>query len=155
MKYIQDRIRSLFRLNDSPHKLATAFALGVFIAFSPTIGLHTISCLLLAWVFRLSKLVMITAAFINNPWTIVPMYGTCLWLGMKITGGTAIPHVAWNELHLTSAYMILKPYLWPFVAGTLIVGLIAAAFSYGVIYWAVTRYRKQEKETCSCEAPEV
>jgi uncharacterized protein (DUF2062 family) len=143
MKYITDRIRSLFRLNDSPHRLAAAFALGVFIAFSPTIGLHTISCLLFAWAFRLSKLVVFTAAFINNPWTIVPMYGFCLWLGMKITGShTVIPHIVWNELSLGNAYMILKPYLWPFVAGTVVAGIIAAVVSYGVIYWAVMRYRK-------------
>ena len=153
MKYIKDRIRSLFRLNDSPHRLATAFALGIFIAFSPTLGLHTISCLLLAWAFRLSKIVVLTAAFMNNPWTIVPMYGTCLWIGMKLTGsGAPTPHIAWNELSLATAWVILKPYLWPFVTGTLVVGSIAAVVAYGVIYWAVMRFRKQEKRTRSSEA---
>ncbi len=143
MKYLTDRIRALFQLNDTPHRLASAFALGVFIAFSPTIGLHTVSCLLLAWAFRLSKLVVLTAAFINNPWTIVPMYGFCLWLGMKITGSAArMPHIAWNELSLGNAYLILKPYLAPFVAGTLIAGVAAAAVSYAVLYWAVVRYRR-------------
>lgn len=148
IKYIKDRIRSIFRLNDSPHKLASAFALGVFIAFSPTLGLHTVSCILLAWAFRLSKLVVLTAAFINNPWTIVPLYGFCLWLGVKVTGsGAAIPNIAWNELSLANIYSILKPYLWPFIAGTLLVGVIAAAVSYAVIYWAAVRYRKQEQKT--------
>ena len=79
MKYITDRIRSLFRLNDTPHRLASAFALGVFIAFSPTIGLHTISCLLLAWVFRLSKLAVLTAAFIKIRRKEAPLWRTaCL-----------------------------------------------------------------------------
>ena len=160
MKYITDRIRSLFRLNDTPHRLASAFALGVFIAFSPTIGLHTISCLLLAWVFRLSKLAVLTAAFINNPWTIVPLYGACLWLGMKITGsGATMPHIAWNELTFTNAYAVLTPYLRPFVAGTIAAGLIASVVSYGVVYWAVTRFRRQEKRISSsaagCKAPKV
>ncbi len=146
MKHITDRIRSLFRLNDPPHKLAAACALGAFIAFSPTIGLHTISCFLLAWVFRLSKPVVLTAALINNPWTIVPMYGTCLWFGMKITGSDiVIPRIAWNELSLKNAYMIVKPYLWPFVAGTVVAGIFAAAVSSVAVYWAVVRYRKTEK----------
>jgi uncharacterized protein (DUF2062 family) len=147
MKYLTDRIRALFRLSDSPHRLATAFALGVFIAFSPTIGLHTVSCLLLAWAFRLSKLAVLTAAFINNPWTIVPLYGSCMWLGIKITGGRTIPHIAWNELTFTNAYLVLRPYIWPFVAGTLTAGVAAAAVSYGVAYWAVVRYRKTGGET--------
>jgi uncharacterized protein (DUF2062 family) len=144
MMYIKERIRSILRLNDPPHKLASAFALGIFIAFSPTIGLHTITCILLAWLLRLSKLVVITAAFVNNPWTIVPMYGFCLWLGIKITGGAKIPHIAWDELTFNNAYFVLKPYLWPFVAGTLIVGIIAAGVSYGVVYWAIKRYRRAE-----------
>jgi uncharacterized protein len=158
MNYIKDRIRSLFRLNDSPHELATAFALGVFIAFSPTIGLHTVSSLLFAWAFRLSKIVVLTAAFLNNPWTIVPMYGSCLWVGMKITGtGATMPHIAWNELSLGTAWMVLKPYVWPFVTGTLAVGFVAALVSYGVIYWAVTRFRKQDKcarpSAAGCKTP--
>lgn len=147
MKYVRDRIRGIFKLNDSPNQLATAFAVGVFIAFSPTVGLHTLSCLLIAWLFRLSKIVVLTAAFVNNPWTIVPLYGFCLWFGMKITGAeTAAPDIAWSELNFRNAYTVLAPYLWPFVAGTLVIGAFAAVLAYGVMYWAVVRYRKKEVE---------
>lgn len=143
MKNIMDRIRGIFRLNDSPNKLALAFAVGVFVAFSPTIGLHTITCFVLAWMFRLSKVVVLSAAFINNPWTIVPLYGFCLWLGIKITGAMiATPDIAWQSLTFTSAYHILRPYLWPFVAGTIAAGAAAATISYFLIYWAVVRYRR-------------
>lgn len=144
-RYIRDRMRSIFKLEDSPSRLASAFALGVFIAFTPTIGLHTISCLLLAWALRLSKLVVLSAAFINNPWTIIPMYGFCLWLGLKITGSDiTAPSIAWNELTISNAYLVLKPYLWSFVAGTLVVGIVAAFMSYFLIYGVVVRYRRAE-----------
>jgi len=143
MNYIKDRIRGIFQLSDPPHKLAAAFAVGIFIAFTPTFGLHVISCLILAWLFRLSKLVMITAAFLNNPWTVVPMYGFCLWFGMKITGThITVPNIAWKELGIMDLFHLLKPYLWPFVAGTLVLGVIAAVISYFVIYSAAVRYRK-------------
>ena len=145
MKHIRDRIRSIFHLKETPNRLASAFALGVFIAFTPTIGLHTISCLFLAWMFRLSKLVVLTGAFINNPWTAVPLYGFCLWFGMRITGSDSVtPRIAWNDLTLTNAYLILKPYLWPFIAGTLVVGAAAAIVSYGIIYWATVRHRRMD-----------
>lgn len=144
--YFRDRIRSLFQLNDTPHRLALAFAVGVFIAFSPTIGLHILSCLLVAWIFRLSKLVLITATFINNPWTIVPMYGFCIWFGSKLLGSEIVmPQIAWNELTLASAYVVIQPYFWPFVAGTLAAGGIAAVIAYGLIYWLVVRYRTEIK----------
>lgn len=146
MKYIRDRIRSILALDDPPHKLALAFALGVFIAFTPTIGLHTLSCFFLAWVFRVSKLVTITGAFINNPWTVVPLYGFCLWFGIKITGShVTAPHIAWKEVGFSNALLLLKPYLWPFIAGTLVAGAVASVISYFLFYWAATRYRKLQK----------
>lgn len=144
-RYTRDRIKSIFKLEDSPKRIASAFSLGIFIAFSPAIGLHTISCFFFAWLFRLNKLVVFTAAFINNPWTIVPMYGFCLWLGVKITGSEiTTPQIAWNELTAASAYLILKPYFWSFIAGTLVVGVAAAIISYFFIYWVVVRYRNKE-----------
>jgi len=145
MKNISDRIRGIFHLNYSPNKLAAASAVGVFIAFSPTIRLHTISCLVLAWMFRLSKLVVFTTAtIVNNPWTMVPLYGFCLWFGIKITGSMIeTPDIAWQSLTFSSAYHILRPYLWPFVAGTVVAGTIAAILSYFFIYWAVVRYRRE------------
>ena len=146
-KYVRDRIHSLLKLDDPPHRLALAFALGVFIAFSPTIGLHIISCIVVAWMFRLSKVVVLTASFINNPWTIVPLYGFCIWFGIKITGATIeVPQVAWNDLTLTDAYWTLKPFFWPYIAGTLVAGSIAALAAYGVFYWAVVQYRKADNQ---------
>jgi len=93
--------------------------------------------------FRLNKLVVFTAAFLNNPWTMVPLYGFCLWFGIKLTGlSVDTPNIAWRALTFSNAYDILRPYLWPFVAGTVSVGVVAAVFSYIFIYWAVLRYRR-------------
>ena len=156
MKYVRDRIRGIFKLDDSPHQLATAFAVGIFIAFTPTIGLHTVSVLLLAWLFRLNKLAIFSGAFVNNPWTMVPLYGFCLWFGMKITGGSStMPAIAWKELTFGNAFTVLKPYLWPFVAGTLLLGVVAALVSYGVMYRAVLRYRKSEQARQAGEREEA
>lgn len=144
MKYVKDRIRGIFKLDDTPNQLAAAFAIGIFIAFTPTIGLHTVSCLVVAWLFRLNKLVVFTAAFVMNPWTMVPIYGFCLWVGMIVTGsGGNIPAIAWKELTISSAFTVLKPYLWPFVAGTLLIGAVSALASYGLVYRAVIRFRKR------------
>jgi uncharacterized protein (DUF2062 family) len=68
------------------------------------------------------------------------------WFGIKITGGdVAVPQIAWKELTFSNSYIVLKPYLWAYVAGTLIIGTIAAFISYFFFYWVVVRYRKLEK----------
>jgi uncharacterized protein (DUF2062 family) len=146
-RYFRERIRALLELDDPPHKLALAFAIGVFIAFSPTIGLHIASCFLLAWMFRVSKVVVLSASFINNPWTVVPLYGFCTWFGIKITGNDApVPHIAWNELTISTVYVTIKPYLWSFLVGTLTLGTAAAFLSYFVFFWLVVRYRKLKRQ---------
>jgi len=146
-RYIRDQLHAVIKLDDPPHKLALAFALGIFIAFSPIFGLHIVSCLILAWVFRLSKIVILTASLINNPWTIVPLYGFCIWFGMKITGSTIeVPQIAWNDLNILNAFEALKPYLWAYVAGTLVLGTAAAVLSYFLFYCAVLRYRQADKK---------
>ncbi len=133
------------QLDDPPQKLALAFGLGVFIAFTPTIGLHLLSCLLVAWLFRLSKLVIITASLVMNPWTMIPLFGFCLWFGLVITGADVDPpQIAWNELGLMDLFTVIKPYLWPFVAGTLVVGAVGGILSYFGFYWLVVRYRRRE-----------
>lgn len=144
-KYLRDRLHAVIKLNDPPHKLALAFALGVFIAFSPTIGLHLLSCVALGWLFRLNTLVIITASFINNPWTIVPLYGFCIWFGLKLTGGEAVvPDISWGELTWSNAFSVLRPYVWSYVAGTLALGTLAAVLSYFIFHRLVVRYRKAD-----------
>jgi uncharacterized protein len=142
-RYIRERLHAIVKLDDPPHKLALAFALGIFIAFSPTIGLHMLSCLALGWLFRLNTLVIITASFVNNPWTMIPLYGFCTWFGLWITGKHAVvPKIVWNEITPSNFYSILKPYLWSYVAGTLILGAVAAVASYFVFHAVVVHYRK-------------
>jgi uncharacterized protein len=146
-QYVRDRIRALFHHSDPPHKLAFAFALGIFIAFTPTIGLHLITCLVMAWALRLSKLVIITASFINNPWTVAPLYGFCFWFGIKVTGSNlTIPDIPWDTIGLGDILPILKPFLWPFIVGTLVIGTISAIFSYFLFYWGIMQYRKSEQK---------
>ena len=144
-RYITERIREIVKLDDTPHKLALASAIGVFIAFSPWLGLHIVSGFFFAWIFRVSKFVVLTVMFVNNPWTMVPICAFNLWLGVRLTGGKiTIPEIAWSEIGFRELFTILKPYLWPFVAGSLAAGAIAGVLSYFVFRWAITRYRKIE-----------
>ncbi len=153
-KYLRDRVREIVKLNDPPHKLALAAALGVFIAFSPWFGLHIASCIALAWLLRLNKVVVLTATFVNNPWTVVPMYGFCLWAGFKLTGSdSALPEIDWSSLGFRDLFTVLKPFLWPFVAGTLAVGAVAAVFSYVLFFWLIRRYRSEERAVSSSTDP--
>ena len=75
----------------------------------------------------------------------VPMYAFNLWTGVRMTGGdTAIPDIAWSEIGFRELFTILKPFLWPFIAGSLVAGTVAGILSYVLFYRAVCRYRRIE-----------
>src|SRR5262247_2852910 len=66
--------RRLLAIDDPPERTALAFSIGVFIAFSPFLGLHTIAATLIAFIFRFNKIAIYTGTFINNPFlTVVPI----------------------------------------------------------------------------------
>jgi hypothetical protein len=59
--------RRLLALDDPPERTALAFSIGVFIAFSPFLGLHAIMATLVAFLFRIDKIAVYSGTFINNP----------------------------------------------------------------------------------------
>ena len=74
MKRLRQMIRFLLQLEDTPNRVAIAFGIGLFIAFFPFLGIHTGLALAIALIFRLSRVALLAGAWVNNPWTLAPMY---------------------------------------------------------------------------------
>ncbi len=138
----QENLKQVLAVDDSPHRIGVAFALGAFIAMSALIGLHTILGFALSHVFKLSKRVTIAGVFINNPWTTIPIYSFCLWIGLVLAGSEAPPpDIDWSNLSFSMLTDDLIYYLVPFVVGTTVVGLVSAVAGYFLIKHAVIKYR--------------
>ena len=66
--------RRLLAVDDPPERTALAFSVGVFIAFTPLLGLHTLLATLVALIFRFNKPAIYIGTFVNNPLiTLVPI----------------------------------------------------------------------------------
>ena len=84
-------VQLLLHIEDTPHRTALAFGVGVLIAFSPFLGIHFGIALLVAFLFRLNRVAILFGTYLNNPWTLAPIYlaGTslgCLLLGVSSDG---------------------------------------------------------------------
>jgi len=78
----------LLRLRGEPRYLAKGVALGMFIAITPTIPLHTILILALALMLRTSKIsALLTSLVVSNPLTIPFQYYFSWWLGKLLFPG--------------------------------------------------------------------
>src|ERR1051325_11686500 len=84
---LRSSFRRLLALDDPPERTALAFSVGVLIAFSPLLGLHTILATLLAFLFRFNKVAIYAGTFVNNPFlTLVPIVVTSYAVGAFILG---------------------------------------------------------------------
>ena len=128
----------LLHVDDSPVRVAAAFALGVFIAFFPILGIHTCMALLIALAFRLNKVAILLGAWTNNPWTITPMYtaGTlvgCLLLGESPASLGAVDWSLGGRAFYASLAAGFRPLLLPFVVGNLVLGTLAGAIAFALL----------------------
>ena len=156
------RLRSMLvrvlHLNETPHRTAAAFAVGVFICFSPTYGLHTASALFTAWAFRLNLVAVLTGSFLNNPWTVVPILGATLWTGFVVMGMPNVPAMQWDDVSVRALYEQLAPYVVPFLVGGFVLSLLGALLTYPAALFVITRVRERAasgRTDCHLNPPEL
>ncbi|MDQ3755683.1 MAG: DUF2062 domain-containing protein [Acidobacteriota bacterium] len=135
--------RRLLAVDDPPERTALAFSVGIFIAFSPFLGLHTIMATALAFLFRFNKIAIYTGTFVNNPFlTLVPIIIVSYALGALVLGqpmalpdeGLRLlqePHLLtgdyWRQLFRHSWDILL-----PFAIGGTILSVVCSLVAYPV-----------------------
>ena len=135
-------LKQVLHLQESPQRTALAFAIGVAIGFSPAYGLHTIMVLFCTWALGLNFLALMAGAFINNPWTLVPILGATYWVGALLLGRSDSPSFDWNDMSFGAIYEQVLPYAMPFLLGGLVLSLVGAALAYPLAYYFVAKYRQ-------------
>jgi uncharacterized protein (DUF2062 family) len=149
-------LRRLLAIDDPPERTALAFSVGIFIAFSPFLGLHTIIATALAFLFRFNKVAIYTGTFINNPFlTLVPIIIASYTIGAIVMGRPlALPEeglALLREPHLlTSSYWReLSRHVWdillPFSIGGMVLSVVCSLVAYPVTL-RLLRIRKSAKD---------
>ena len=148
--------RRLLAIDDPPERTALAFSIGIFIAFSPFLGLHTILATLIAFLFRFNKIAIYSGTFINNPFlTLVPIiiasYGVgALLLGIPLRIPTEGIDLLRNPQLLTGDYYRRLftqswPVVKPFALGGLLLSVVCSLITYPLTLWAL-RARHRAKD---------
>jgi uncharacterized protein (DUF2062 family) len=155
--------RRLLAIDDPPERTALAFSIGVFIAFSPFLGLHTIMATLLAFLFRFNKIAIYTGTFVNNPFlTLVPIIIASYAVGAFILGRPlSIPDEGLEllknpRLFSGDYYRLLfvqswSNVVWPFSVGGMTLSVVCSLLAYPLTLRALRAYqdRKSHRNTRS------
>ncbi|MGB7925044.1 MAG: DUF2062 domain-containing protein [Pyrinomonadaceae bacterium] len=152
---LRANLRRLLAIDDPPERTALAFSIGVFIAFSPFLGLHTIMATVLAFLFRFNKIAIYSGTFINNPFlTFIPIILASYAVGAFFMGkplglpaeGLALlkdPHLLtgdyWRQLFLHSRDVLL-----PFAVGGMALSVVCSLAAYPLtLRWLRARRAKK------------
>jgi uncharacterized protein len=136
----KERFRKILSLDSHPRHIATGFAVGVFISFTPFFGIHTPMAIAAAFLFRLNKLTCITGAWVNTPLTILPVLAASHSLGEFVLGR---PHEIFNVKSLD--WSALKADATELMLGSSIIGFTLAIAAYFICYWLIVRFRKKDE----------
>lgn len=137
-------LRFILHTNDTPARAALAFAIGVFIAWTPALGFHTVIALGLAFLLGLNRVAVVAGTFVNNPWTFVPIYSASVYLGSALLGSDlAAPQfeglATWTDLREYLAQ--LRPWIVPLTTGTLVLGALSALIAFPIVLYGIRWYR--------------
>ena len=143
MAAFRSLLRQVLHLEESPQRTALAFAVGAAIAFCPLYGFHMVLVGICTWAFRLNFVALLAGAFINNPWTLVPVLGATYWIGAVILGRSDRPSFDWTELGFRAIYEQVMPYAVPFAVGGIVLSLVAAIVAYPLALYLIPKHRQQ------------
>jgi len=150
------RFRRLLALDDPPERTALAFSIGIFIAFSPFLGLHTIAATLIAFLFKFNKIAIYTGTFINNPFlTIVPIIVVSYAVGALLLGqpvripAEGVALLKNPELFSRDYYSRLFGEAWhvllPFIVGGMVLSVVCSLGAYPLTLRALRAYHKRSE----------
>lgn len=150
--------RRLLALDDPPERTALAFTIGVFIAFCPLLGLHTILATVVAFLFRFNKVAIYSGTFINNPFlTLVPIIVASYAIGALVLGRPVrIPEEGLSLL--TDPHPFSSDYyrqlfreswqiVWPFTVGATVLSVVCSLIAYPVTSWLLRRHGRLRRGT--------
>ena len=128
MKYfrkLKDYIVRLSKKGLSPHEIALGVAVGIFVAFIPLFGTHTIMAIALASLLRVNTLIVLLGTQISNPLTLPFQLFISAEVGSVILNGKFLEIKFSHELSY-----LLGHYLLPIIVGGLILGIVGSGVSY-------------------------
>ena len=157
-------LRWLLKLRGSSRAIAGGLGLGMFLAFTPTIGLQVVGALFLATCLNLNRAAAVVPVWITNPLTAAPIYTFNYWVGRHLWGGPPVGQVSKQLIDITrklakldffevgvqfSTFMRLgQEVIIPLVLGSLIVGTVMGVLTYWGSYRfiAMLQARKMRRQ---------
>jgi uncharacterized protein (DUF2062 family) len=134
----------------SPKIFALSFSIGIYIAFSPFPGAHTIMVVASMWLFKLNPIALFVGASLNNPWTMIPFFSFDYFFGYWLVHSVFDFQPGWI-ISLAKIFGFGNVCLWSFIIGGNVLGIGCALISYPLMKIFFKKYI-EKSASGSCPA---
>lgn len=141
-------LRWVLRLRSSPRAIAGGLGVGMFVAFTPTVGIQIILAIIAATICNVNRAAAIVPVWITNPVTVAPVYTFNYWLGTFLYPGPPLSEVTkvfrdfghamarlnfWDMKEPVMALLQMsREILVPLLIGSIEVGIVTGLITYVV-----------------------
>ncbi len=168
IKYVSHRVK---RLPDTPHKIALGAGIGVFVCFSPILGVHMALALIIVYILRANLVASFITTMFGNPVTYPFIATVSLGLGRTILGMNAKDD-DFQSLHsafwqaFTDIWQLIKSWFglaerpsglmdflsnlfMPYLIGGTIIGFVLGAITYFLLKPVIHAYQSRRQQMMS------
>ncbi len=149
-------LRGLFRLNDTPYRIAMGCSCGIFCSTLPIVG-QTFIAILLARLLMANVIASIPWSWISNPLTTLPIwyggYRLGIWLLSEEDQSLSYAEIdklsqEFEKMDWAKKLSVFSSTffdtLHPLWLGTLVMGIMMAIPGFFVFYWLIVRVQHRE-----------
>jgi len=133
------------KLRGSPKQASLGMALGVFVGMTPFLGFHTAIAVLLASLFKWSKIAAAVGVLLTNPITAPIIYPLTYRLGALLTGFSE--PIQWSKLLEPGAFIDLMKnspmIIIDMAVGGIVVGIPLSIAAYFITHTVVSKAKKR------------
>jgi uncharacterized protein (DUF2062 family) len=133
----------LMRLKGEPGEVAGGMAIGVFVGMTPTVPLHTVLAVAIAYLLKKSKLAAAVGVWISNPLLLPLVYFLDYKVGRVITGKSVSAFAA-SDFSISHLIKLGWEVSYLMFIGGLIIGLLFAIPSYFITKQLIILYRERK-----------
>jgi len=157
-------LRTIIKLEDSPHHVALGTAIGMFIGLTPTVGVQMICVITLAFLTRrlfvFNRLAALLTVYITNPVTTLPIYWFNYEVGRLFVDGqmTYEAFVAVFEYNSLVTWWEAVCGLFvkigaPLIVGSLVVATVTSLATYPLMYRFVKKFHVDDDDSAGGSSP--
>ena len=151
IRFLKFLYLKMFRINDTPQRVAMGFGLGVFVGILP--GTGPLAALILAALFRINKAAALLGSILTNTWLSLITIVLSIKIGASIMGlewhavyntwKQLLKNFHWNQLLDSSVLQLLLPIL----TGYLILSFCLALVVYSGALFILLFLKRRRNET--------